>query len=245
MGKHKHIVFILLLVGMIVGSLLPTSQTHAELLHEKEGFVTFQELYQLALNDEVRTGVPASLTMAQKIGESGRFFTPIFDYKTGKNSFNLFGMKWHYGTNYVEGWTWEYYAKAWHKLVAKFQAYKSFQDGVDDHTALLQKGSYSVALNKYKQDKDLETYVRTVCSIYATSPTYFDSIWEIMKEVSSEMAQAIDTEVATSWKFCIDNKIYRPFGDVEKYKQDTFTKEEMAEIIKRFYDLIKSGKASA
>jgi flagellum-specific peptidoglycan hydrolase FlgJ len=74
-------------------------------------------------------GVPASITIAQAILESGWGTS-----KLATLAKNYFGVKWHQGEEYAEFPTTEHYDE---KVVAKFCKYDTVEESFNDHARLL------------------------------------------------------------------------------------------------------------
>ncbi len=190
------------------------------------------QLYEAAKKVEKKTGIPALFQLAQAILESGWDLTPI------KNSFNIYGIKYHRGDGkYVEVPTAEYVNGKYVNIMAKFQAYDSFEDCFNDHAELLQKGSYKVALENFKKDGDITKYVDSVSKIYATDPNYARKILSIMGSLREVFGLDYDEEKRQAKDFATRYSLIRP-AKAEDWMKAT-TKEELAVILKRFYELIK------
>lgn len=125
-----------------------------------------------------QTGVPASVTLAQAILETGWGGSSIGDAK------NLFGIKGTgpAGTTVVH--TQECYdGKTYVTIKDGFRKYYSWQQSIDDHAALLQNSRYAPALNAYKQNHNADQYAEGIHKAgYATSPTYAQSLKSLMKQ---------------------------------------------------------------
>lgn len=134
-----------------------------------------------ALATDSKTGVPAGFTVAQAALESGwGRYVPKGSGTTGRNSYNLFGIKALAGQDYVTCWTWEYDSSGWHRVQAKFRAYGSYQESIDDHARLLTGPTrYAQCLSRAT---DVAAYARCVhASGYATDPAYADKLVQIMR----------------------------------------------------------------
>jgi flagellum-specific peptidoglycan hydrolase FlgJ len=131
-----------------------------------------------ALAADASYGVPAGFTVAQAALESGwGKYVPV-DIRTGRYSYNLFGVKALPGQDAVTAWTWEHQNGQWVRVQARFRAYVSFQESLDDHTHLLTSVRYSGCLAAI----DASAYARCIHrSGYATDPQYADKIIRIMQ----------------------------------------------------------------
>jgi len=121
-----------------------------------------------------RTGIKASLTIAQAILESawGRI--------TPRGSNNIFGIKytsaWKGG--YVEARTVEFVHGRRRVYVLKFRKYKSIQECIQDHSRiLLLPRYYKVRLAKTGPD----TARGVAAGGYATDPKYADKLIRLMR----------------------------------------------------------------
>ena len=134
----------------------------------------------LAQEDEKKWKVPASVSMAQAILESG----------WGKSTLttqyhNYFGIKcWAgqtstYPTGCVDMATGEYYGGAYVTITAGFRVYANAQDSFMDHGQFLNVNSrYAPAFSTTSSD----AFARAIHAAgYATSPTYSDSLINLMK----------------------------------------------------------------
>ncbi len=124
------------------------------------------------------TGVPASVTLAQAILETGWGGSSIGDAK------NLFGIKGTgpAGTTVVN--TQECYDGSTYVTIKDgFRKYHSWQESIDDHAKLLQNSRYAPALNAYKQNHNADQYAEGIHKAgYATSPVYANSLKSLMKQ---------------------------------------------------------------
>jgi N-acetylmuramoyl-L-alanine amidase len=135
-------------------------------------------------------GVPASLTIAQAILESG--------WGKYANGNNLFGIKWREGDGYdfVKVATTEYYSSlpntpdliSYEKLpsgqykvriYAKFRKYVSWADSIRDHTQFLLK-------DRYKLVRESKNYVDACVAVqqcgYATDPEYASRLIALIEQ---------------------------------------------------------------
>ncbi len=124
------------------------------------------------------TGVPASVTLAQAILETGWGKSSIGDAK------NLFGIKGTgpAGTTVVS--TQECYDGTYTTIKDGFRKYNNWQESIDDHAKLLSQSSiYKSAYDAYQSNHDADEFARGIhrCG-YATSPTYSDNLISLMKQ---------------------------------------------------------------
>jgi Muramidase (flagellum-specific) len=134
-----------------------------------EAFITRILPYVLA--DQLRTGVPASLTLAQAALESNWGRSGL----TQKAN-NLFGIKGVGPAGSVTMATTEYADGRATQVQAAFRAYNSWEESISDHSALLSRPRYKKALNA-----DGRTAAREVAAAgYATDPGYADKLISLM-----------------------------------------------------------------
>src|SRR5215210_4148222 len=136
---------------------------------------------EAAQKSEARTGVPASVTIAQAILESGwgehhmgdanNYFGIKAQEKGGKIVFG------DVATGFVERLTKEFdkNGKAF-TIVAHFRAYKDMAGSFIDHGIFLQSNArYRKALDAYATSKDANEFARGLQKAgYATDPNYAD-----------------------------------------------------------------------
>ncbi|MBI1424880.1 MAG: hypothetical protein GC149_15645 [Gammaproteobacteria bacterium] len=149
-----------------------------------------QQAIHPAQNSEKLTGVPASITIAQAILESG----------WGKHHMgaanNYFGVKAQtvngkvrYGNiakGYVDKTTKEH-IKALNKdisITAHFRSYKNMSDSFLDHGMFLKNNPrYSSALASYAKTKNADDFAQGLQNAgYATDPNYANLLTSIMKK---------------------------------------------------------------
>ncbi|WPD75762.1 glucosaminidase domain-containing protein [Dickeya fangzhongdai] len=157
--------------------------TKPDLSKENNDFV--KKIYKEALTLETETGVPAAITAAQAILESGYGKRMPVDINTKEISNNLFGIKANdkyikNGGKYVNIITTEYVPikgqeeKQKIKVIGKFRAYQSSEDSLRDHASFL-KGN--------KRYKDLFSSKNPMkwaeglqAAGYATDPEYANKL---------------------------------------------------------------------
>ena len=139
-----------------------------------------------AKKSEHRTGVPASVTLAQAILESGwgehhmgdanNYFGIKAQEKNGKVVFG------DVATGFVDKLTKEFdkNGKAF-TVVAHFRSYKDMTGSFIDHGLFLTAARYSKALEAYAENKDAKEYARGLQKAgYATDPNYADMLISLM-----------------------------------------------------------------
>ena len=139
---------------------------------------------------EKATGVPASVTIAQAILESGWGKSHMGDAN------NYFGIKaqedkkgnvtfGNVATGVVDKSTKEFDKKGnAFFVVAHFRAYKDMTGSFTDHGLFLRDGPrYAKAMAAYAKDKDANEFARGLQKAgYATDPKYADLLISIMKK---------------------------------------------------------------
>lgn len=106
------------------------------------GFIDMLRPY--AVEAERKFGIPAAVTIAQAIIESGYGVHIPTDVKTGERSNNLFGIKPDKeGQAFVTSWTKEYnkHSKQLENKLQPFSAYDDFGGSVDEHSEFLKRNS--------------------------------------------------------------------------------------------------------
>ncbi|HOI91179.1 MAG TPA: glucosaminidase domain-containing protein [Candidatus Rifleibacterium sp.] len=120
-----------------------------------------------------RTGVPASVTLAQAALETGWGSSSIGDAK------NMFGIKGTGPAGSIRVSTQEFVNGRMITIQDNFRKYHSWQESFDDHAKLLQNSRYGYAL-QYKNNPD--RYAQEIHKAgYATDPNYASKLIGIMK----------------------------------------------------------------
>lgn len=88
-----------------------------------------------AVLDMQRTGIPASLTIAQAALESA-----WGDSELARRANNLFGMKGTGPAGTIDIWTTEYAGGKKQQISAKFRAYRNWEESIADHGRLIMNG---------------------------------------------------------------------------------------------------------
>lgn len=127
------------------------------------------------------TGLPASILAAQCILETGWGRHIPVCRKTGKFSYNLFGIKGKGTNGSVEIWTHEYINGKKVKVIGEFRAYNNYSESFIDYgNLILGKKRYKEAvINK----GDPEKYIYEIWKAgYATDPKYISKILRIARQ---------------------------------------------------------------
>ncbi len=137
----------------------------------------FLALFGPAARESMKnTGIPASVTLAQAILETGWGASTIGDAK------NLFGIKGSGPAGTIRTGTKEHYGSGLVSIQDNFRKYHSWQQSIDDRSKLLQNSRYSGALNAYKSNKNADQYARGIHKAgYATDPNYANKLISLMK----------------------------------------------------------------
>ena len=148
-----------------------------------------RKIGKLARKDMKKTGILASVTVAQAILESGYGTSSL-----GMEAHNLFGMKAMLSNNsWKSAWkgdtfvkkTMEYLGGKWYTITDTFRAYDTFEESIADHSAYLSYAKNGKRL-RYAGVVGNKNYEKTIKIIkaggYATAPTYVTRICEIIKQ---------------------------------------------------------------
>lgn len=119
--------------------------------------------------DMKSSGILASLTAAQAFIESNKGNSGLT-----KKANNLFGIKGTYNGQSVKMLTTEYYNGIKQRVYADFRKYPSWQESINDHSAMFNR------MSRYANLRGLTNY-KLACQFvkedgYATSPTYTQTL---------------------------------------------------------------------
>lgn len=157
-NRYLHLLFVSLT------ALVMTARTNA-----RTAYVL--KYSQIAVDEMNRSGIPASITLAQGILESGNGLSEL-----AKKSNNHFGIKCH------GSWTGE---KVYHDDDAKgecFRAYKEVRHSYEDHTDFLVRGSRYEFLFEL-DPTDYKGWAKGLKKAgYATAPDYADKLIRIIEQ---------------------------------------------------------------
>lgn len=122
-----------------------------------------------------KTGVPASVTIAQAILETG------WGKATIGEAHNLFGIKGEGPAGSISAPTQEFINGKWVMVDGSFRAYHTFQESIEDHAQFfLENSRYRGAL-AFTNNPD--EFARQIASAgYATDPMYANKLIDIMKD---------------------------------------------------------------
>jgi flagellum-specific peptidoglycan hydrolase FlgJ len=128
-----------------------------------------------AMDTQRKYGVPASVTIAQAIDESGWGLSVL-----ATNDHNLFGIKGTGPAGSDEQPTQEVINGQLVNLSASFQIYQSIAQSIDAHGRLLARSSdYAGAM---AQSKDPNAFAAALTGVYATDPSYGAKLVQLMKQ---------------------------------------------------------------
>jgi flagellum-specific peptidoglycan hydrolase FlgJ len=116
-------------------------------------------------------GLPYGVVVAQ-----GAIESQWGTYRIGE--FNIFGRKWGGWGNYIEQETQEFLDGYWQTIIAKFQDYESMDQAIEDWCILITQEPVYAPCLQYLDN--VEMFVRTLGSIYATDPAYADKVLQTM-----------------------------------------------------------------
>ncbi len=123
------------------------------------------------------TGVPASVTLAQAILETGWGGSTIGDAK------NLFGIKGTGPAGSINTKTREVYSGQSVYITDGFRKYYTWQQSIDDHAQLVSNGRYKSAWSQFQSDHNADAFARGIHNAgYATDPNYASSLISLMKQ---------------------------------------------------------------
>ena len=92
-----------------------------------------QSVLKFAYKAKETTGLPASITAAVCILESGWGKHTPHDFQTGESSNNFFGIKSDGTQPYVRSWTYEWVNGKYKRQLAKFRKYNTFVESMIDY----------------------------------------------------------------------------------------------------------------
>lgn len=177
--------------SVITGTSTPAGLQAASLDGLSESQV-MEKVGPLFTADQKRTGILASVSLAQFLLESGYGKSEL-----AKNANNCFGMKKNLSGNTWSGSTWDgksVYAKqtkeqnqdgSWQTISADFRKYANVEDSIADHSAYL-LGAKNGSNLRYKGlagEKDYRTAAQIIKNGgYATALTYVDSLCSLIEK---------------------------------------------------------------
>lgn len=132
---------------------------------------------------EKATGLPAPLSLAQAIFESG-----WGAHMSGQN--NCFGIKANgRGCGSCQVKTTEFINGQWTSPTLAFESYSTLADCFNDHAWLITKGGpYAQVWKQFQDDDKYSQFVLGVAKIYATDPGYGGTILSFSTSVTIQNA---------------------------------------------------------
>lgn len=138
-----------------------------------------KRVFDAAQQEALISGVPAAITTAQAVLETGYGKSVPIDLYTKKYSYNLFGIKGIGTAGSVQVYTHEVINGKRIKIIDKFQAYHSFSESITGRTKFLKQNK------RYKflfDTKDPQKWAEGLQKAgYATDPNYAKILISIMK----------------------------------------------------------------
>ncbi|HDI3032920.1 TPA: glucosaminidase domain-containing protein [Cronobacter turicensis] len=160
---------------MFLGALIPKAK-HVGKITGKE-FVEF--VFSEAKKNEASSHVPAAITTAQAILETGYGKSVPTDINSKKYSYNIFGIKAHGNPDYVEDYTHEVENGVRVRIVDKFQAYDSYETSINGRAEFFQKNPRYHFL--FNSNDPIEWARGLQRAGYATDPNYANSLISVMR----------------------------------------------------------------
>jgi flagellum-specific peptidoglycan hydrolase FlgJ len=137
------------------------------------------QVFSSAKAEEVKSKIPAAITTAQAILETGFGKSVPTDLYTKQYSYNLFGVKGIGPAGYVSVYTHEVIKGVRIKIIDKFEAYHSFEGSIAGRTAFLKRNQrYRVLFGSADPVFWAEGLQKAG---YATDPNYAKTLIQIMK----------------------------------------------------------------
>ncbi|WID10864.1 putative lysozyme [Lysinibacillus phage phiG2] len=137
-----------------------------------------QDILPYAKEIENKYHIPTSVTIGQAVLESAGGTRTPKDVYSGKESYNLFGVKGSGDNGSVKSWTTEVYGGVSQRIVANFRSYSSWYGSLEDYAKLLTGASRYAGAFKTNNPYDFVSEVRKAG--YATDPSYTSKVTSIM-----------------------------------------------------------------
>jgi flagellum-specific peptidoglycan hydrolase FlgJ len=147
--------------------------TPAPATNTQQAFI--DEIAPGAMATQRRYGVPAAVTIAQAIDESGWGQSEL-----AVNDHNLFGIKGTGPAGSDSMPTQEYENGEWVTTLAPFRVYDSFAESIADHGALLADSGYYTQAMAERANPD--AFANALTGVYATNPEYGGDLIQIMRQ---------------------------------------------------------------
>jgi flagellum-specific peptidoglycan hydrolase FlgJ len=151
----------------------PTAAAPAAGVSAQQAFI--KEVAPGAMATQRRYGVPAAVTIAQAIDESGWGQSVL-----AAQDNNLFGIKGIGPAGSDSLPTQEYENGQWVSTTAPFRVYQNFAQSINDHGKLLAtSGYYTQAMAKRN---DPNSFAQALTGVYATNPDYGTDLIQLMQQ---------------------------------------------------------------
>lgn len=196
-----------------------------------------EKIAPLAIADMKKTGVPASLTIAQAILESGNGNSTLT-----KQANNLFGMKGKGTAGSVTFPTREYVNGQWVTVQAQFRKYNNWSESIADHSNLFLNGvSWNRNLYRGVIGSDGITASREVAKAgYATDPDYAEKLISIIQSnnlLKYDSMELYNEEMKTMEQLIqIVDKLNKRLSEVEQQVEEVPAPEW---FVKEFPDALQ------
>jgi hypothetical protein len=128
-----------------------------------------------AVAAQEKYGVPAAVTIAQAIDESG-FGTSTL----ASHYHNLFGVKGQGPAGSVSMPSQEYVNGVWETVTSPFRVYRNVAQSIDDHGDLLANSGYYGAAMGVRHNPD--EFANALTGVYATDPSYGSKLIGLMRQ---------------------------------------------------------------
>lgn len=138
-----------------------------------------RQVFEEAKKEELTSKIPAAITTAQAILETGFGRSVPTDIYTKKYSYNLFGIKGIGPAGYVSIYTHEVLGNKRVKIIDKFKAYHNFSESITGRTEFLRTNGIYKFLFKTTDANEWADGLQEAG--YATDPNYAKILKSIMK----------------------------------------------------------------
>lgn len=150
----------------------------------------WNEVTKGAQEAQKKYGIPASLTLAQFMLETG-----------GGQNFvgnNLFGIKGTGTAGSTKALTWEQGPNGPYQTYSNFRTYKNIAESIDDHAKLLAEDPSYQKLQQLVQqgNNNPDQFAEALQGIYATDPAYADKLKSLLREHNLVQYDAIQKRLA-------------------------------------------------
>jgi|GEM_PF-1496178 murein DD-endopeptidase MepM/ murein hydrolase activator NlpD len=140
---------------------------------DKQAFL--EALRPAARLAECRYGVPAAITLAQAALESGWGSAPI-------GGFNIFGVKGEGTAGSLRALTFEHINGHNVSTKQRFALYSNWEEAIMEHAKVFHNPFFQPAIDRYKADGNLDTFVTAISRHYATAPSYAGALRSIIRD---------------------------------------------------------------